>query len=156
METEDYVLNCKGFELAEYSAIDIAKYIISKSNVDKFPVSNLKLQKLLYFVQREFLLKQNKPLFTETIEAWMYGPVVDVVYGTFCGQGADPIKKEFETNIDSSSKEIIDTVLENNISKKPWELVEETHKKGGAWDVIYDNGKGKYQEIPLHLIKKLG
>lgn len=156
MENEVYNSICKDFKHAEYSGIDIAKYLINKSTIENHPISNLKLQKLLYFVQREFLVTEDRPLFTQPIEAWMYGPVVDEVYGTFCGQGADPIKKEFDTNIDNYSKQIIDIVLKNNMYKKPWELVQETHKKGGAWDIIYDNGNGKYKEIPLCLIKENG
>ena len=38
-----------------YSALEIAKYIIDKCTKDRCPVSNLQLQKILYYVQREFL-----------------------------------------------------------------------------------------------------
>ena len=42
-------------------------------------VSNLKLQKLLYYVQGFHLAVFGEPLFEEEIEAWMYGPVVPSV-----------------------------------------------------------------------------
>lgn len=62
-----------------YSALDVAQYAISRSN-RAGAISNLKLQKVLYFVQAEFLVVQDMPCFAEQIEAWDFGPVVPVVY----------------------------------------------------------------------------
>lgn len=65
-----------------YDVLDVAHYIIAYSNEKNYGVSNLKLQKLLYFVQAHFLLNhpKRKPCFNEPIEAWDIGPVVVVVY----------------------------------------------------------------------------
>lgn len=63
-----------------YSAKEVAEYIIEYASETGSPVSNLKLQKLLYFVQAEFLVNTGKPCFREDIEAWSFGPVVDSVY----------------------------------------------------------------------------
>ena len=38
-----------------YSALSMAKYIIDKCTKDEYPISNLQLQKILYYIQREFL-----------------------------------------------------------------------------------------------------
>ncbi|WP_275442883.1 Panacea domain-containing protein [Petralouisia muris] len=51
-----------------YSVLEIAKYIIDKCTEDRCPVSNLQLQKILYYVQREFL-QQGTKAFPEEIEA---------------------------------------------------------------------------------------
>lgn len=63
-----------------YKALDIARYIIERCREKNRTVSNLKLQKILYFVQAEFLVTKNQPCFAETIEAWDFGPVVPEVY----------------------------------------------------------------------------
>lgn len=42
-----------------YRALNIAKYIIRYCNEKNRTISNLKLQKLLYFVQAEFVTVQN-------------------------------------------------------------------------------------------------
>lgn len=63
-----------------YSALLIAKYIISRCNELGRSISNLKLQKILYFVQAEFLVDTGSPCFFETIYAWDFGPVVPEVY----------------------------------------------------------------------------
>lgn len=66
------------------SAIDIAKKIVSRTDVEHGDtISNLKLQKLLYYVQGFHLAYFGTPLFNEPIEAWTYGPVVPVVFQEF-------------------------------------------------------------------------
>ena len=52
-----------------YSVLDVARYVIARSN-RAGAISNLKLQKVLYFIQAEFLVVQNTPCFAEQIEAW--------------------------------------------------------------------------------------
>ncbi len=67
----------------------IAKAILSLYNPNKGDtVSNLKLQKLLYYVQGFNLAKFGKPLFKEKIIAWQYGPVVEEVYHQYKDSGS--------------------------------------------------------------------
>ena len=63
-----------------YQARDIAEYIIYREASQGRTVSNLRLQKLLYFVQAQFIVQKDAPCFTERMEAWDYGPVVPEVY----------------------------------------------------------------------------
>lgn len=63
-----------------YSAIDVARYIILYCKEKEYPISNLKLQKLLYSVQAQFLITKRDPAFLEEIEAWDFGPVVPEVF----------------------------------------------------------------------------
>ena len=65
-----------------HSALDVARYIINYSNKKDYHISNLKLQKLLYFTQAYYLAftDSHKPCFPERIEAWNFGPVVPEVY----------------------------------------------------------------------------
>ena len=44
-----------------YNAIDLARYIISKCSKEQCPISNLQLQKILYYIQVEWLSKNNEP-----------------------------------------------------------------------------------------------
>ncbi|CAN5716248.1 DUF4065 domain-containing protein [soil metagenome] len=71
-----------------HTALDIAKYFLSKSDAEAGDlISNLKLQKLLYYSQGLHLALYGKPLFNEDIEAWTHGPVVPVIYRHFKGYG---------------------------------------------------------------------
>ncbi|HEX2959944.1 MAG TPA: type II toxin-antitoxin system antitoxin SocA domain-containing protein [Chitinispirillaceae bacterium] len=46
-------------------------------------VTNLKLQKLVYYIQAWYLAINNKPLFQEDFEAWVHGPVIPALYRRF-------------------------------------------------------------------------
>lgn len=68
--------------LYDYSII--SNYIIAKCNQDEKPITNLRLQKILYYVQGYFLKKYHELAFTSDIEAWTYGAVVPDAYFDFC------------------------------------------------------------------------
>lgn len=138
-----------------YSALDIAKYIIDKCTREKHPISNLQLQKILYYIQREFL-QQGIQAFSEEIEAWQFGPVVPEVYKQYCGFGALPIRMRYMVSIKPNDLTIINLIVEKKRVLNPWDLVNDTHCSGKAWDLIYRNGLGDHQIIPQTLIKNKG
>lgn len=80
-----------------YKALDVANKIISKTDLEHGDtISNLKLQKMLYYQQGFHLAYFGTPLFDEDIVAWQYGPVVPSVYKEY---------KSFESNSISTSEE---------------------------------------------------
>ncbi len=137
-----------------YRALDLAKYIVTTCNEDKKAISNLQLQKILYFIQKSFL-KLGKQAFSDEIEAWQFGPVIPEVYYYFCGYGATPIRASYpKSSVRTEDKEIIDEIVKNKRKLNPWELVEQTHNKNGAWDKVYLDGLGNRDIIPISLIKE--
>lgn len=140
-----------------YTAMDWAIYIVKKCIEDHHPISNLQLQKILYFIQREYLKTGKGPAFVDDFEAWQFGPVVPAVYYNYCGNGALPISMEFNTpSIQSEDISNVRSIIEHLRNLDPWLLVEATHKPGGAWDQIFQNGAGNHQIIPIDLIRKAG
>lgn len=81
-----------------YKALDIAYKIVklSSDNDAGDLISNLKLQKLLYYQQGFHLAYFGEPLFEEEIEAWLYGPVVPCVYDHFKSYGNKGIEHSGE------------------------------------------------------------
>jgi uncharacterized phage-associated protein len=73
-----------------YDVLDVCRHIINYSEKEDYGVSNLKLQKLLYFVQAYFMLekKDHAPCFHEKIEAWDFGPVVPEAYQEWAQYGS--------------------------------------------------------------------
>jgi uncharacterized phage-associated protein len=55
-------------------------------------ISPLKINKLLYYAQGNFLAKYNAPLFPEKIQAWQYGPVIPEIYHKYKVLGRQPIE----------------------------------------------------------------
>lgn len=98
-----------------YKALDVAKYIIDKCNEKNMAIGNLKLQKVLYFVQAEFLVVKNTPCFVEEIEAWDFGPVIPEVYREYKVYGGAIIpvfKKNDIVFISKGDQELIDGIID--------------------------------------------
>lgn len=140
-----------------YSAVDLSKYIVNKCTRDKHPITNLQLQKILYYIQKAFLNKNDKA-FDDAIEAWQFGPVVPKSYYNFCGFGAMPITVTYDKviDLDLNDKKLIDSIIVSKRSLPPWDLVEETHKPNGAWAKAYNNGSGNHTVISTESIRKCG
>ncbi len=69
-------------------------------------LTNLKLQKLLYYEQGYHLAQFGTPLFEEEIEAWQYGPVVPEVYARYSVCGRNSIMPEDESFDFGSDEEL--------------------------------------------------
>ncbi|MBL4559673.1 MAG: SocA family protein [Labilibaculum sp.] len=75
-----------------YPVLHIANKIIANTDSEHGElISNLKLQKLLYYMQGFHIAIFGKPLFSENVEAWQYGPVVREMYDHFKNFGAGSI-----------------------------------------------------------------
>jgi len=98
-----------------YSALTIAKWFIAWAEAEDEELSNLKLQKLLYYAQGHYLVQHGHPLFTEQIQAWSHGPVVPQVYYEFKDSGSSsihlPDSDPFEwENVDPGTAEFLSKV----------------------------------------------
>lgn len=127
-----------------YRASDIAKWFLHYNNClmkeeDADPMTNLKLQKLLYYAQGCYLALHGKPLFDEEIEAWEHGPVVPGVYQEYKenrGNGI-PFDGDFEMELEDEAvlKEVYRIFgkysawgLRNMVlSEKPWQSTPRNH-----------------------------
>lgn len=126
-----------------YTALEVAKYTINKCIELGRPISNLQLQKILYYIQGEYMKKNHgEVLFNESIEAWQYGPVVPDVYYKYKMYSASRIiDKQEEIEITASNKPIIDEVIENKSLLRASRLVQDTHEES-PWKTAYKRGSG--------------
>ena len=151
-----------GREDSMYSALEIARYIINYANNHNMIISNLKLQKILYFVQLEFLLNK-KTCFKDNIEAWDFGPVIPAVYHEFKQYGAFAIPKisyvyddsdglfnlrkiPYKPQIKECDKKIIEDVVNECNQYSAGQLVEITHNQS-PWKETYAPHKNKIISI---------
>ena len=87
-----------------WNAFASANYIIE--NLHKHGVrdlTNLKLQKLLYFAYGMHLAVYEEPLFESEIQAWRLGPVIPDVYNEFKDRGSMPISEGSRATIQLES-----------------------------------------------------
>ncbi len=135
------------------SAIEIAEYIIWYCGEHGLSISNLKLQKILYFVQAEFLVATGYPCFSDNIEAWDFGPVVSEVYRKYKVYGGSNIPTFFVTNnvrLEDNERELVNGIVNVCDDYTASELVEITHNQS-PWR---DNYVPKHNNvIPLDEIR---
>jgi uncharacterized phage-associated protein len=76
------------------SCHEVADYLLAKAAAEEEGnelISNLKLQKLLYYAQGVHLALHDVALFPEEIQAWMHGPVVPEVYQKYKDGGGEAL-----------------------------------------------------------------
>lgn len=143
-----------------YDVMDVANYIVNRSIDIGKPVSNLKLQKLLYYSQVAKLIESGgDKLFDDEISAWRYGPVVEQVYHRFKVNVNSPIEERCTSrnifNFDDSSEYNLDKIIceedRNRLNKvidsyknyKPLDMVRKTHDED-PWIEAHDQKHKKY------------
>ena len=99
-------------------------------------LTNLKLQKLLYYAQGMHLGFYGEKLFDDPIVAWSYGPVVESVYETYKNARGNEVNDfgivDFQVPIDNFTEEEEDTLqfVDSSFGQfSAWKLVEMTHSE---------------------------
>lgn len=118
-----------------YSALAVSQYIIDHEWEENKPVSNLRLQKLLYFIQGYFYMCYGHRCFDDKIEAWDFGPVIPNVYREYKVYGSCIIitrKTDLIGTLSKEAKERINEVLEVSRKYSTSKLVD-ISKKQSPW-----------------------
>ena len=122
----------EAMEKGKYSALVVAKWLIAWAHSENAPLSNMKLQKLLYYAQGHYLAKHDNPLFADRMEAWSHGPVVPTVYRKFKDAGSDdidlPDPKSFRwSSVDDETADLLMDVWGTYGIYAAWRLREMSH-----------------------------
>ncbi|MCK5146434.1 SocA family protein [bacterium] len=132
---------------------DVAKYFLCIMNPEEEDcITNLKLQKLLYFAKGHFLAERGQRLFNTTIEAWAHGPVVGSVYREYSKYGANPIPQPLGWDIEELSdpdRELLDLVYEKYKRYSAWQLRDMTHRHSIYRDAYGHTGQIENIDIEL-------
>lgn len=138
---------------------ELAQHIIAVDNKNDVVITNLKLQKVMYFLLKKLANEPSiddpsiEKIYDMPFLVWRYGPVVESIYEKYKSFGSAPIVESFEENTDFSS--LNDEILDLS-RKNVFDLVSESHKdpfwkkheadiKGWRSNVAYsvDDLKGK-------------
>lgn len=133
--------------------IAVANFVIKEANDHNFTVTNLQLQKILFFLQGFSLVRYGTKLIDGRFSKWQYGPVQKDVYHAFRGNGSSFIDSPaLDIHFDSLGQIVIDhpkltncNTLNNEkifndiqkfvlhiLSIKTWQLVQMTHEEN-SW-----------------------
>ena len=101
------------------NAADIANYLLTKSSDG---MSQLKMQKILYFCQAGSLAWTGRPMFGETIEAWINGPVVVDFWNAHRYQGWISTVSDAKDLFDPTARAICDSIYARYGEYEAWRL----------------------------------
>ena len=132
-----------------WDARGVANLLLDRAEDRGVAVSNLALQKLLYFAHGVMLTRHGQPLVDGYFEAWEYGPVHPLLYAAFKSAGRTPIANRAQSrNLRTGEtavvaaptnrlvRDVIDDVLRAFGDQPPARLVRLSHSKGGPWDIV--------------------
>lgn len=120
-------------------SLDVANYLIDHYG-HELGLTNLKLNKLVYFAQVASLRRFDEPLFDDAIQAWDFGPVEPLVYRVFNRYGRSIIANlhgSYEEN------ERLRTIIDQDIvptygNLTAFDLVQLSHQPEGAWETVFE------------------
>lgn len=143
-----------------YDALTIAKWFVAWTETDESgeaEISNLKLQKLLYYAQGNFLAQRHQPLFKDSIEAWSHGPVVPAVYHAYKAFESETIHLNpddaFEwSEIDEGTTQFLIDIWDTYGGIAAWKLRDMTHSET-PWVSAY-NANGRHIVIPNESLER--
>lgn len=120
-----------------------ANEFINRGILNRYPLTHIEVQKLVYFAHGWMLAIHHRPLHQGTWEAWQYGPVLPEIYYNLRDYRGRPITVPIQARPELFADEegaIIDVVYGYR-SLGPFQLVGITHSPGGPWDRVW-NAKG--------------
>jgi uncharacterized phage-associated protein len=153
-----------------YEARKICNLLISRSDEHKHPLTNLRINKLLYFVHGWGLTRNSQGFVRNHFLAWTFGPIVKPVFDEFKLYGDRMIDQPAQyldyatgkykvipyNDISPHDIEIIMRVFLEYDRYSTYELVDMTHEPNGPWDIIFKElakERRLNQRIPNDLIR---
>ncbi len=113
---------------------DVASFFLAFANESGEGITNLKLQKLVYYAQAWYLANYSDPLFDADFQAWVHGPVIPEMYHDYKDFGSGPVvtdikMKDFDSKIDGDTKEYLDEVAKVYMPYGGYQLELMTHNE---------------------------
>jgi len=153
-----------------YDPRAVANLMLDEAERVGLKITNLALQKLLYFAHGICLMQTKKPLVSGYFEAWQYGPVHPSVYRAFKDAGPAPIAmrasgqdpltghpRPIEKPNDYALTSLVQHVLNSYGRMSPGRLVDISHAKGAPWEYIVHKSRTNVAfglRIPDNLIQE--
>ena len=139
------------------NAVDLARYVVARTNKIAHGVNRLQLEQMLYFIQAEFLVTFGSPCFADDIEACELGIKIRTVRREFTGYSVGRIwyfedyhPNWLDLNVTPDEKYHIDAVIDKLLPYSASDLIRLVQNQE-PWQKTYV--KGLKRIIPNSLIK---
>ncbi|PST22266.1 DUF4065 domain-containing protein [Mesorhizobium plurifarium] len=135
-----------------YDVRAVANFVLDIAEAEHREVSNLHINKIVYFLHADFLVAFSRPLVSAKIEAWTHGPVFRELYREFKEYGSSGIagrasyldpasgqKRKALYNFSREEEAFLTQLTKRYISMTPSALVAQSHVQGGPWDQTWNH-----------------
>ena len=147
----EYVFEREIVKGAKCNAIDVAKYIVTYCNEKGAPITNLKLQYILYLCWKKYFSFTKSALFADRFVARRCGPVNLDAYYEFSIWAGNLIMRSYEVEIEESCRVFIQLCVDKYMEVSVSKLATDIQRDGSPWHITWKNGEFF---IPFYLISK--
>jgi len=108
----------------------VARWFVNHADRDAGEaITQLKLQKLVYYADAWFLANFDKPLIKEEFEAWAHGPVVRSLYAKYRSKGWEALPRETGQGVPEDIENYLEAVFEKYGQYSAKKLEKMTHSE---------------------------
>lgn len=141
-----------------YSASSVAQAFLDLANDEGKKLSNMQLQKLVFFAHGIHLAAENEPLIFDDVMAWNFGPVIPTLYQRLKKFGGNPVTDTIGVSTpvfaDPEANEIVHLTWDTFKNYSGARLSEISHAKNSPWDIVFNQQGKKFDLIPDEIVKK--
>jgi uncharacterized phage-associated protein len=130
----------------------IANLVLDVADTIGVGITNLQLQKILYFVWGEYYARFNNDLFVEKFSAWEYGPVIPEIYHSFKNNSNQRIRDRLHkidyrtgkkivlaSQLECDARDFLENCIKKYAKVQAGTLVDWSHNKNGPWAEIWNH-----------------
>ena len=138
--------------MVKRSARQVANRLLDLAREQGLDLTPMQLIKLVYLCHGWMLGLYGRPLFSDRVEAWAYGPVIRDLYRAVRDYRNQPISSPLPSRQEVDLDDIEDDVVSQTFSKygklSGPALSRLTHAPGTPWSSTFDRGLGQNEVIP--------
>ncbi len=143
--------------MSNVKSLAVAQYILKQAQQTTDPsLSPMQLLKLVYVAHGYMLGRHGRPLLSESVQAWQYGPVVPSVYQAVKQYRSSPVPRvpsaAHDYCFDADEVAVMNQVVRTYGKASGVTLSAATHRPGTPWEVTWSR-YGKNAEISNDLIE---
>jgi uncharacterized phage-associated protein len=138
-----------------HSAKQVANKLLELAKADGVALTPMQLMKLVYLCHGWMLGLYGRPLITDRIEAWTYGPVIPELYRLIKKYKSQPITEPLDCDpakFDEKELDLVTQVYKKYGRKSGIALSQLTHQPASPWSKVWSLGS-RNESIPSDLIE---
>lgn len=121
------------------SSLAVANELLRLARDEGCELTNMQLQKLVFFAHGYHLALQNEPLYFEETRAWPFGPVIPDLYEHLQKYGSSGVTNNLPAfdQMNDAQRNIIKIVWDSYKHYNAWRLSDISHRPGSPWEQVW-------------------